>query len=164
MLTGSEAESAHRCVPVALALSPQAAHRHVPPGALALLAAAMLAVVMGNGGVARTVRLEKLDAEGGSMGAHKTHVAHAAALARTHGNKYQQELASLASSAGHNRRSALAKLEALRKRSEATISQKYYYIFSKYTPTFENFCRRAWRRRRTSTRARSRRHYAQWSG
>ena len=80
---------------------------HPLPGALALLAAAMLAVVMGNGGVARTVRLEKLDAEGGSMGAHKTHVAHAAALARTHGNKYQQELASLASSAGHNRRSAL---------------------------------------------------------
>jgi len=120
-MAGSEA---HRCVQV----SPQAAHRRVPPGALALLAAAaaMLAVVMGNGGIARTVRLEKLDA-----GAHKTHVAHAAALARvhkkTHGNKYQQELASLASSAGHNRRSALAKLEALRKRSEATtISQKYY--------------------------------------
>ena len=122
-MPGSEA---HRCVPV----SPQAAHRRVP-GALALLAAvaAMLAVVMRIGGVARTVQLEKLDAGVGSMGAHKTHVAHAAALARVHkkahGNKYQQELASLASSAGHNRRSALAKLEALRKRSEATISQKY---------------------------------------
>jgi len=98
----------------------ECAHRRVLAlGSVVAAAAAMLAVVaMGSRGAARVV----LAAGGGSMGVHKTHVAHAVALTRVHkkahGNKYERELASLAREAGPSRRSALAKIASLRKRSE----------------------------------------------
>lgn len=72
----------------------------------------------------KSLRMTELESLAPS-GAHKTHVAHAAALARLHkksatgGSRYQRELASLAKRAGPSRRGALAKLEALRKRSDS---------------------------------------------
>ena len=111
----------------------EAAHRRTLPCVLAVGSVLVALAAMGRGaerGAERArapvellsgTKLEMLSGVG-SMGAHKTHVAHAAALARVHkkarGSKYQRELASLARKAGPDRRDALAKLEALRKRSE----------------------------------------------
>lgn len=96
----------------------EAAHRSVSPWALVIgsvIVVSMVAMRSGVGG-------RSLTSSGGSMvllssmlhESHGKHVAHAAALARlhkkTHGSKYQRELASLARKAGPSRKDALAKL------------------------------------------------------
>jgi hypothetical protein len=88
------------------------------PALLACTVACFAAMALRGGEGLRRAELE------GLASAHQTHIAHAAALARLHqksgggGSKYQRELASLAKRAGPSRRNALAKLEALRKRSD----------------------------------------------
>ena len=94
------------------------AHRRVvsPWALVGTVMVVSMVVMMSSDGVERSLARSGSVALLSSMlhTSHGKHAAHAAALARlhkkSHGSKYQRELASLARKAGPGRRNALAKL------------------------------------------------------